>query len=46
MDKVIWTDRVKYEALHKVKEERNILHTIKWGKANSIDNIVRRNSFV
>jgi hypothetical protein len=30
MEKISWTDRVrKKEVLHRVKEERNILHTIK-----------------
>jgi hypothetical protein len=32
--------------LHRVKEERNILHIIKKRKANSIGHIVRRNSFL
>jgi hypothetical protein len=31
------------EVLHRVKEERNILHTIKRRKANWIGHIVRRN---
>jgi hypothetical protein len=31
------------EVLHKVKEERNILHTIKRRKANWIGHILRRN---
>jgi hypothetical protein len=31
----VWTDRVRNEeVLHRVKEERNILHTIKRRKAN------------
>jgi hypothetical protein len=35
MEKIIWTDRVRNEeVLHRVKEERNILHTIKRRKAN------------
>jgi hypothetical protein len=30
IEKISWTDRVKNEeVLHRVKEERNILHTIK-----------------
>ena len=29
MGKVSWTDRVRNEVLHEVKEERNILITIK-----------------
>jgi hypothetical protein len=31
------------EVLHRVKEERNILHTIKRRKANWIDHILRKN---
>ena len=35
MEKISWTDDVRNEkALHTVKEERNILHTIKRRKAN------------
>jgi hypothetical protein len=38
-----WTDRVKNEeVLHRVKEERNILHTINRRKANWIGHILRR----
>jgi hypothetical protein len=38
------TNCVKYEdVLHRVKEERNILHTIKRRKANWISQILRRN---
>ena len=34
MEKISWTDRVKNEEiLHRVKEERNILHTVKQRKA-------------
>jgi hypothetical protein len=41
---IIWIDRVRNEeVLHKVKEKRNILHTIKRRKANWIDHISRRN---
>jgi hypothetical protein len=36
LEKISWTDRVNNEAvLHRVKEERNILHTIRRRKANS-----------
>jgi hypothetical protein len=39
-----WTDRVRNEeVLHKVKEERNIVHTTKRRKANWIGHILRRN---
>jgi hypothetical protein len=35
MEKISWTDRVRNEeVLHRVKEERNILHTTKRRKAN------------
>jgi len=34
MEKISWTDRVKNEVLRVVKEERNILHTIKQRKGN------------
>jgi hypothetical protein len=44
MDKIVWTDRVRNEeVLHGVKEERNILHTIKRRKANWIGHILSRN---
>jgi hypothetical protein len=44
MEKVSWNDRVRNkEVLHRVKEERNILHTIKRRNANWIGHIVRRN---
>jgi hypothetical protein len=44
MEKISWTDRVNNEAvLHKVKEERNILHTIRRRKANWIGHTLRRN---
>jgi hypothetical protein len=39
-----WTDRVRNEeVLHRVKEERNIVLTIKRRKANGIGHILRRN---
>jgi hypothetical protein len=44
MEKISWTNRVRNEeVLHRVKEERNILHTIKRRKANWIGHILRRN---
>jgi hypothetical protein len=44
MEKISWTDRVRNdEVLHKVKEERNNLRTIKRRKANWIGYILRRN---
>jgi hypothetical protein len=44
MEKISWTDRVRNEeVLNRVKEERNIVHTIKRRKANWIGHILRRN---
>jgi hypothetical protein len=43
MEKISWTDRVRNEVLHRVKEERNILQRIKRRKANWIGHILRRN---
>jgi hypothetical protein len=44
MEKISWTNRVNNEAvLHRVKEERNVLHTIRRRKANWIGHILRRN---
>jgi hypothetical protein len=41
---ISWTDRVRNEeVLHRVNEERNIVHTIKRRKANWIGHILRRN---
>jgi hypothetical protein len=43
MEKISWTDRVRNkEVLHRVKEERNIVHTIKRRKANWIGHVLRR----
>jgi hypothetical protein len=40
---ISWTDRVRNEeVLHRVKEERNIVHTIKRRKANWIGHILLR----
>jgi hypothetical protein len=44
MEKISWTDRARNEeVLHRVKEERNILHTIKIRKANWIGHVLHRN---
>jgi hypothetical protein len=44
IEKISWTDRVRNEeVLHRVKEERNILHIIKRRKANWIGHILHRN---
>jgi hypothetical protein len=42
MEKISWTERNE-EVLHRVKEERNIVHTIQRKKANWIGHILRRN---
>jgi hypothetical protein len=43
-EKISWTDRVTNKAvLHTVREQRNILHTVKRRKANWIGHILRRN---
>jgi hypothetical protein len=42
--KISWTDHVRNEeVLHRVQEERNILHTINRGKVNWIGHILHRN---
>jgi hypothetical protein len=44
MEKIIWTDYVRnQEILHRVKEKRNILRTIKRRKANWNGHILRTN---
>jgi hypothetical protein len=44
MEQISLTDCVRNEeVLQRVKEERNILHTIKISKANWIGHILRRN---
>jgi hypothetical protein len=44
MEKISWMDHVNNEAvLHRVKEERDILHTIRRRKANWIGHILSRN---
>jgi hypothetical protein len=43
-EKISWTDHVRNEeVLHRVKKERNILHTIKGRKAKWIGHILHRN---
>jgi hypothetical protein len=43
MEKISWTDRVRNEeVLQRVKEKRNITHTIKRREANWIGQIWRR----
>jgi hypothetical protein len=44
MEKISWTDRVRNEeVLHRVKEERNIVHTINRREVHWIGHILRRN---
>jgi hypothetical protein len=44
MEKISWTDHVRNEeVLHRVKEERNTIHTIKRRKAKWIGYILRKN---
>ena len=43
-EKISWTDRVRSgEVLRRVREDKNIIHTIKRSKANWIGHILRRN---
>jgi hypothetical protein len=46
MEKISWTDHVKNEdVLLRVKEQRNILHEIRKGKANLFGHILRETAF-
>jgi len=42
MGKISWTDRVRNEMLHRVKEERNVVHTVERRKADWIGHNWRR----
>ena len=47
MEKISWTNRVRNEeVLHRVKEERNILHTVERRKIEWIGCILCRNCFL
>jgi hypothetical protein len=47
MEKISWTDRVRnVEVLHGVKEDTNILRTIKRRKANWIGDSLHRNCLI
>jgi hypothetical protein len=47
MEKLSWTDSLRNaEVLHRVKEEKSSLHTLKRRKANWIGHILRRNCFL
>jgi hypothetical protein len=41
MENIGWTERVRNKVLLRVKEKRNILHTVKRRKVNSIGHILR-----
>jgi hypothetical protein len=43
---ISWPYRVRHEVLHRVKEERSIVQTIKRWKGNWIGHILRRNCLV
>jgi hypothetical protein len=43
MEKIIWTDHVRNEVLHRIKEERNIRSPIQRSKAKWICHISHRN---
>ena len=44
MEKITWTDRVRNEeVLHRVKDERDVLHTVKRRKGNWTGHTLRRN---
>ena len=42
MEKICWSDRVRNELLHRVKEKRNMIRKIKRRKATWIGYIFRR----
>ena len=47
MEKISWSDRVRNEeVLHRVKEGRNIVHTVKGRYDNCIGHILCRNCFL
>jgi hypothetical protein len=46
MKKVSWADRVRNEVLLRIREERNILHTVKRRKTKWIGHILRGNCLV
>jgi len=47
MEKISWTDRVRNEeVLHRVKEERSILRTVKRMQVNWVGHVLRLNRFL
>ena len=46
MEKISWTYSMRNEeVLHRLKEERNIIHTVKRREANWIGHVLRTNYF-
>jgi len=46
METISWTDRVRNEVSHRVKEDRNILNTVNRRETNWIGHILRRYCFL
>jgi hypothetical protein len=47
VEEIIWTDRMRNEeVLRRVKEERNIIYTVKRWKDDWIGHTLRRNCFL
>jgi len=46
MEKISWTDRLRNKVLQRVKEEGNVVLTIKRRKDKLIGKILRRNCFL
>jgi hypothetical protein len=44
--KISWPDRVRNKELQRVKEEKKILHKIKWGQTNWTGHVLHRNCFL
>jgi len=42
-EKISWPDHVKREVLHRVEEERSILHALTREKANWVGHVLGRN---
>jgi hypothetical protein len=46
MEMISWINEVRNEVLHRVKEDRNTLHTIKRIKADWIGHTLQRNCLI
>jgi hypothetical protein len=46
MEKISWTERGTNEVLRRVKEERNVLHTVNKRKTKWTGHILRRNGLL